>query len=186
MSRGFIQGLSPDQFLVGDVRQSVQAVDLAQLEFDLRSGEPVILEIFHTRWPPLKERMQRVFGGHLRMLSIFLTALPPEDLARMPRDLAESRIRAEVARILRWRGKDSSDEIVRRSETAVTEILEAVTKPQLYEQVFLSAPEGPDGEDDWTSDSRPLGQAAEAFKSFLAFLGGLDRTGPKDEVICNL
>jgi hypothetical protein len=170
MSRGFIQSLPPNRFLVGDVRQSVQALDLAQLEFDLRSGDAVIVEIFHTRWPPLKEQMHHLFGADLRTLSVFLTAVRPESFAGLPKALVKSRIRDEVAEILRWRGKDPPEEILDRAESAVTEIMEAVSTPNLYERIFSSSPEGPDGDDDWTRNQAPEGQAAEVLRQFVALV----------------
>jgi len=170
MSRGSIASLPTDRFLVGNVRQSVQAIDLAQLEFDLRSGEPVIVEIFHTRWPPLKEWLTQRFGKELKVVSVFLTAIAPASIANLPQGSAESHVRDEIGRMLAWRGKDSSDERARRAETAVTEILQAFNMPGLYDRVIQSAPEGPDGKDDWTRTEEPQGLAAQVYREFLELL----------------
>ena len=173
MSRGFIKGLSPDRFVVGDVREAVHAVDLVQLEFDIRSGDPVILEIYHTRWQRVKEQMGKVFGPELRIVSVFLTAIPPASLTSLPPETAATEIRDQITRNLTWRGKDSPDKIRTRAESAVAEITGALTIPPAYDRVFLSAPEGPDGEDDWTSGPEPRGQAAQVLGDFLEFVGTL-------------
>lgn len=57
---------------------------------------------------------------------------------------------------------------------AVTEVLEAIGPRgrDLYAEVFDSAPEGPDGEDDWTRESAPVGSAAKILDDFIKFYKG--------------
>lgn len=166
MSRSFIQGLPKDRFLVGDVRHMIQAVDLVQLELDLRSGEPVIVEIFHTRWPPLRGWLLEHFGAELKLVSVFLNAVPSAGLADLPKPAAEAYIREEIRRVLTWRAKDRPKAIAERAESAVTEVLQALTVRGLYDRVIQSAPEGPDGEDEWTRAPKPEGFAASALQEF--------------------
>jgi hypothetical protein len=183
MSRGFIEGLSAERFLIGNVRNVLQAIDIAQLEFDLRAGFPVIAEVFHTRWPPLKERLLQILGEKLVTRSVFLTAVPLNGITNLSPEDASLEIQARIEKILSWRGKDAAADIRKRAESAVKEVMEALTVPSLYDRVFDSSPEGPDGEDDWTSGSVPRGNAAKVLREFTLFFEKLWETDfPESEV----
>ena len=128
------------------------------------------MEVFHTRWPLLKDWLLQHFASELKIVSVFLTAVSPQDIRTKTAAVDESYIRSEVVRLLTLRGKDSPEEIQRRADTAVSEILEATRIPTLYDRVLISAPEGPDGKDDWTRERFPVGQAAATVDEFLAFV----------------
>jgi len=170
LSRKEIERLPSDAFFIGQVREMLQAVDLKQLEYGLRSGDIVIIEIFHTLWPGveriIKSRMQDV----LSTTSVFLTAIDPGSIRNVSTDVAAGIIKHEIRRILEWRSKDPIDSIVRRSESAVEEILNALRGLGGYDKILHSAPEGPDGQDDWTRGDVPEGQAAHTVEEFLSFI----------------
>ena len=43
----------------------------------------------------------------------------------------------------------------------------------MYSKILHSAAEGPDREDDWTREERPVGQAKAAMEEFIAFYSKL-------------
>lgn len=165
-----IERLPRDRFLVGHVREMLQAVDLEEMEQFLRSSGLVVVEVFHGLWPDLKAAMGRRLGTRLLTASVFLTAVQPSTLMDLCRDKAAQVIREEVECILRWRNRNSQHEVLRRSDSAVEEILNAINGVETYDRIVWSAPEGPDGQDDWTRCESPVGQAANAVKEFLSFV----------------
>jgi hypothetical protein len=169
LSRSAIEALPEKDFLVGTVRTMKQAVDLAQLETDLKANHAVMIEIYHKLWPELVSRMQQRLDNQLRVSSVFLTAVDPDCVLRLPTESRAEYIRSEVARILNWRGKDAPSEIALRSEDAIKEILEAIGPSGLheYDVIIHSAPEGPDNQDDWTRDGKPVGLAKQATERFM-------------------
>ena len=70
------------------------------------------------------------------------------------------------------RGKDQAADITKRAKSAVTEVGDALgpKASMLYDRVFHSAPEGPDGDDDWTREAKPVGRAAAVLAEFAAFV----------------
>src|SRR5512136_2672111 len=58
LSRAAIAALPRADFYVGPVREMLQAVDLSQLEIDLRSSNLVIVETSPDLWPGLLRRME--------------------------------------------------------------------------------------------------------------------------------
>ena len=170
LSREAIEQLPSDMFFKGQVREMLQAVDLKQLESDLRSGDLVIIEIFHALWPGLEMTMKCQLQGELSTASLFLTAIDPGNLRQVSNDVAADIIKRDVKRILEWRGKDPVDAILRRAKSAVDEVLNALKNHSEYDKILYSAPEGPDGEDDWTKYDSPIGQAAHTVNEFLYFI----------------
>jgi hypothetical protein len=61
-----------------------------------------------------------------------------------------------------------------RAKAAVGEILSAIGPEgsAQYASVLDSSPEGPDGEDEWTKESEPLGGARRVLDKFVAFYRG--------------
>ena len=173
LSRSAIAALPHTDFFVGPVRDMLQAVDLDQLERDLRASESVIIEIFHGLWPGLVSRLTERIGDELRSESVFMTAVSPREIQQQADDQARAEmIRSEVTRILKWRGKDNAAKIPNRAESAIAEITEALSRESPYALVMHSAPEGPDHEDEWTRAEDPQGRAAETLARFREFIEG--------------
>lgn len=175
LSRAAIEALPREPFFVGPVRNMLQAVDLTQLVLDLKANDLVIIELFHSLWPDLTKRLASELGKDLKTTSVFMTAIDPSYLRTLEQHQASQHIRAEVKKILERRKKDTSNDIARRSESAVTEILEAIRSEgaKQYARVFFSAPEGPDKDDDWTCEEQPVGRAKQMLEEFVAFLTDL-------------
>jgi hypothetical protein len=176
MSRAFIASLPEEDFLVGQVRNILQAFDLVQLKIDLETHELVLIEIYPDLWPKLLDRMSARLGERLSSASVFMTAVDPGHLSILPDDEARSdHISREVEKILLHRGKDEIRDIRVRSRAAAREVMEALAngpgKP--YDRILFSAPEGPDGEDDWTREGLPVGFAKSALEEFIAFCTSL-------------
>jgi len=77
MSRAFIEELPEKDFLVGPLRNMVQAFDLKQLEIDLRRHDLLLIEIYPTLWPKLLERLAERLPEKLTTASVFMTAVDP-------------------------------------------------------------------------------------------------------------
>jgi hypothetical protein len=172
MSRAFIESLPEKDFLVGPVRNMLQAFDLKQLEIDLKMNALVLIEIYPDLWPKLLARMAECLGGPLTTASIFMTAVDPVYLRKLPDEKAQSDyIRREVEKFLILRNKDEGQDIQVRSQYAAGEILEAISPEgeRMYSRILHSAPEGPDGKDDWTREGLPVGRAKAAIEEFIAF-----------------
>jgi hypothetical protein len=172
MSRAFIESLPEKDFLVGPVRNMLQAFDLKQLEIDLQMNDLVLIEIYPDLWPKLLARMIERLEEPLTTASVFMTAVDPVYLKKLPDEKAQSGyIRKEVEEFLILRNKDEAKDIQIRSEYAAREILEAISPEgeKMYSRILHSAPEGPDGEDDWTRERLPVGQAKAAIEEFIAF-----------------
>ena len=156
----------------------LQAVDLDQLEQDLRSSDVVLIEIFHKLWPDVERRMKDRLGGELSTTSVFMTALDPAELEAMHDEERAEYIQTEVTKIITWRGKDKPAKVPKRAGSAVKELKEAIA-PQgdnQYSQVFHSAPEGPDSEDDWTREDSPVGRAKQVIAEFIQFVESMGGT----------
>jgi hypothetical protein len=147
----------------------LQAVDIDTLEADLQMSRIVIVELFYTLWPDVKKTITSRLSKQLKCLSIFLTAVDPASLKKVSIEEAKSKIKDRVETILRWRG-DDGEEIRLRADSAVDEVLGALKNENLHSRIVLSAPEGPDKSDDWTRETSPVGQAAEALKEFLSLI----------------
>jgi hypothetical protein len=172
LSRGAIGALPGRDFHIGPVREMLQAVDLGQLEADLRSSGVVMIEIFADLWPGLIARMEQRMGCEIPTASVFMTAVDLEAVRSQPEGSRAQFIQDEVERILTRRDKDEPDKIKKRAESAVKEVLTAIglSGGDVYTKVFHSTPEGPDGEDDWTRHDQPEGQAKAVLDEFVAFL----------------
>lgn len=176
MSRSFIEKLPDEDFLVGPVRNMVQAFDLNQLEIDLKGNDIVIVEIYPDLWPRLMDKMHDRLGNKLKTASVFMTAVDPEKIAALPDDVSRaSFIIEEVRRNITLRNMDTSTEIEIRASSAVKEIMQALgpAGSGMYDKILHSAPEGPDGMDDWTREDRPVGQAKLAIGEFINFYAEL-------------
>jgi energy-coupling factor transporter ATP-binding protein EcfA2 len=173
LSRSKIRALPKDRFYIGRVHEMLQAVDLEQISQDLKSNDLVIIDIFHALWPALERRIKERVGINLRTMSVFMTALDPDHLLSLPsvKDRGDH-IQEEVASILTARGKDEPDKVKERSKSAVKQILDAIDPGQnvQYNKVFYSAPEGPDGKDDWTRETQPVGRAKKVLDEFIDFI----------------
>jgi guanylate kinase len=162
-----IKELPRDRYFVGKVREMWQAVDLVGLNKDLQSNDTVIIEIFHQLWLNLTHIITKNPKPDLRIASVFMTAVDPEVLKNMPDEKVSKIIRENVRKILEWRNKDDQESILRRADSAVEEILTALKNPDTYSALIHSAPEGPDGKDEWTRNEHPTGLAKEALNKFL-------------------
>jgi hypothetical protein len=177
LSRSAIVGLPLWDFYVGPVREMVQAVDLVQLESDLQSNGVVMIEIFADLWPGLLKRLEERVQCTILSASVFMTAVDPQTTLDQAEDARASFIETEVKRILTWRGKDDNDKIESRAKSAVKEILSAISPDgrSRYTKVFHSAPEGPDGQDDWTRGKEPVGRAKQVIDEFVEFFKSISR-----------
>lgn len=178
MSRSFIESLPEDNFLVGPVRNMLQAFDLGQIEKDLRLHGLVLIEIHPSLWPALQERMKKRLGGSLETASVFMTAVDPSVVASLPDDNARANfITHEVEKNLLWRNKDSRDDIRIRADAAAAEVLQALGPAgrEEYSLILHSAPEGPDGADEWTSGDEPAGRAKKALGEFVRYFRTLEK-----------
>jgi hypothetical protein len=178
LSRGAIAALPSSDFYVGPVREMFQAVDLSQLESDLKSNSLVLVEIFADLWPGLERRIAERLGSQLRTASVCMTAVDPKTVLAQPDEQSRARfIQHEVEQILQRRAKDTPDKIKSRAKSAVAEVWSAVGPDgsKLYSRVFHSAPEGPDGQDEWTSEAHPVGRAKQVLDEFVAFVQGTEK-----------
>jgi len=176
LSRSFIESLPEKDFLVGPVRNMVQAFDLKQLEIDLKSYDLVLIEIYPTLWPKLLSRLNDRLGEQLTTVSVFMTAINPFYLENLKNEKAKAdHITREVEKILLSRNKDDIKDILIRAVSAAREILDALSPEgvKMYSRILYSAPEGPDGEDEWTREPMPVGQAKVVLEEFIAFYKGL-------------
>lgn len=173
LSRGAIAALPEEKFFVGPMRDMLQAVDLVQLEEDLRSGRDgiVLVEIFSGLWPGLLKRIAQRIKGNLRIASVFMTAIDPDAVKALPDEQKQrSYIRKEVERNLSWRAAEGPEKIAIRAKSAENEILAAlglIESKNSYDAVLHSAPEGPDGEDDWTREIEPTGRAKDVLEEII-------------------
>jgi guanylate kinase len=169
-SREAIEQLSPKRYLVQPVRRMLQAVDIDALETDLKTNRIVIVELFYALWPNVKREIMNRLGEHLKNLSIFLTAVDPALLKKLNDKEAKSKIiKKRVETILKRRG-DDAEEIRLRADSAVVEVLGALENENQNSRIVFSAPEGPDGYDDWTREVSPVGQAAMALKECMSLI----------------
>jgi len=171
LSRAAITALPSADFYVGPVREMLQAVDLSQLEIDLRSSNVVMVEIFPELWPGLLRRLEERMGCAVPNTSVFMTAVHRKTILDLPEQSRGLFIQSEVERILSWRSKDAPDKVRIRAKSAVDEILTAISPEgsRHYARIFDSAPEGPDGEDEWTVEAEPVGDARRVLDEFIAF-----------------
>jgi hypothetical protein len=171
LSRGALAALPGGDFYVGPVRENLQAVDLSQLEIDLCSSDTVSIDIHPDMWPGLLKRLEERMGCAVPNASVFLTALHRKSILTLPEERRAPFIESEVERILLWRNKDAPDKIRIRAKSAVREILSAVGPegPAQYARIFDSSPEGPNGEDEWTREAEPVGDARRVVDEFIAF-----------------
>ncbi len=142
LSRGAIASLSSEDFLVAPVRDMLQAVDMSQLEIDLKSNSLVLIEIFYGLWAELEKRIKERLGDKLHTASAFMTAVDPGLLRGMADDETRAdHIQSRVTEILVWRNKDTPSQINSRAKSAVDEILTAIGSDSLnpYYKVFYSA-----------------------------------------------
>jgi hypothetical protein len=171
-SREFIESLPEEDFLVGPVRNVLQAFDLKRLTVDLTTHDLVLIEIYPDLWPGLVKRIQQRLNETLTSASVFMTAVDPNVILGMQDEKSKAAyISDNVKKNLIWRNKDSMSDIGIRSMAAIKEILEAIAPEgqASYQKIIYSAPEGPDGEDEWTKSGSPSGQAKEALEEFIRF-----------------
>jgi len=162
MSRAFIEALPEKDFLVGPVRNIVQAFDLRRIEKDLRKNDILLVEIYPDLWPVLINRLEERMQQKINSASVFMTAVDPAMIRKFGKKTEKAGyISSEVYKILLNRNKDNHEDIKVRAHAAQEEILEALSPEgrKMYDKIIHSAPEGPDGEDDWTREGRPVGQA---------------------------
>lgn len=166
----YIESLSEKDFLVGPVRNMMQAFDLNAIEALLKNNPLVIIEIYPSLWPKLVERLQDRLGNDLSTASVFLTAVDPTIIRKFKKKEEKAGyISSEVYKMLLFRNKDGLDDIKIRAHSAAHEVLEALGPEgrKMYTKIIHSAPEGPDGNDDWTRGPNPAGQAEKAIREFI-------------------
>lgn len=171
LSRAAIAALPSSDFYVGPAREMLHAVDLSQLEIDLRSSQLVMIEIYPDLWPGLLKRLEERLRCAIPNTSAFLTAVHQSAIFAQPAESRGQFIESEVERILTWRNKDAPDKVKLRAKAAVEEILSAISPEgsQHYARIFDSSPEGPNGEDEWTKEAEPVGDAKRVLDEFIAF-----------------
>jgi hypothetical protein len=175
LSRAAIAALPSSDFYVGPAREMLQAVDLSQLEIDLRSSQLVMIEIYPDLWPGLLKRLEERMRCAIPNTSAFMTAVHQRAILARPAESRGQFIESEVERILTWRNKDAPDKVKLRAKAAVKEILTAISPEgsQRYARIFDSSPEGPNGEDEWTKEAEPAGDAKRVLDEFIAFYESL-------------
>ena len=162
-----IEELRAKGFVVGTVHRTLQAVDVDELASHLALSDFVLIEISDALWPHVYEKLISCRVKVPKLVAVFLTAVDPDQVNSLPRDKAAGLIRGRCENILRWRGTDSDALILDRCDAAVGEIFRALDEPSPYDAVIYSAPEGPDGEDEWTREVQPVGQAAKTLQRFV-------------------
>jgi guanylate kinase len=169
-SREFIESLPEKDFLIGPVRNMLQAFDLHQIESDLRSHDLLLIEIYPALWPKLISRLDERMPEKLITASVFMTAVNPLAIKKFNNKVEKAGyITSEVYKMLLFRNKDEMEDIKIRAYAAAGEILEALSPAgrKVYSKIIHSAPEGPDGEDDWTRGPEPVGHARKALQDFI-------------------
>lgn len=171
-SRSAIKDLPHKSFLVGEVHSMVQALDLDQLELDLRTRDAVVVDIFDRFRPELIERMRSRLGNDCKFSSVCLTAVDPVEVLALPEAERVPFISKQVRGILERRGKNLEADIQERSSSAAREVLDAIlpSAQTPCDLVIHSSPEGPEGRDDWTRTDRPIGRAHDALAQFVNFI----------------
>lgn len=172
-SREYIEALPGKDFLKGPVRNMLQAFDLNAIGNLLGNHTGVIIEIYPGLWPELVGRLRTRLGNNLKTASVFMTAVDPERIRQFKKKEEKAGfISSEVYKMLLFRNKDEIEDIRIRAYSAALEITGALC-PQgrkEYDRIIFSAPEGPDGEDEWTRGPEPVGQALMALNKFREFL----------------
>jgi guanylate kinase len=175
-TREFIESLLVKDFLVGPVRNMLQAFDLNKLEDDLASHDLVMIEIYPSLWPEMLHRLSERIGNRFVTASVFITAVDPAAI-RKHRNTEEKAgyITSEVYKMLLLRNKDEIKDMQVRAHAAAGEILEALSPSgrKMYSKIIHSAPEGPDGEDEWTREAQPVGRAKATMEEFVIFYKSL-------------
>ena len=169
-SREFILSLPEKDFLVGPVRNMLQAFDLEALSSDLQTHNIVLVEIYPALWPALISRLEERMPVPFKTASVFMTAVDPAMIRKFRNKEEKSGyISSEVYKMLLYRDKDLPEDIRIRAFAAAGEVLEALSPGgrKLYSGIIHSAPEGPDGQDDWTREKEPVGRAKAAIEEFL-------------------
>jgi len=169
-SSEFIEALPPQDFLIGPVRNMLQAFDLKKLETDLNTHDLVLIEIYPSLWPKLISRLEERMPEKLVTASVFMTAVNPAVIAEFNDDEEKAGyITSEVYKMLLFRNKDLPEDIKIRAHAAASEIVGALSPEgiKMYSKIIHSAPEGPDGEDDWTREEKPAGQAMKSLQEFV-------------------
>ncbi len=175
-TREIIAALPEEKYLVGPVRNMLQAFDLDQIEAGLKTHDLLLIEIYPTLWPKLVSRLDERMPGKLITASVFMTAVNPAAIAHFKNDEEKAGyITSEVYKMLLFRNKDELEDIKIRAHAAAREILGALSPEgsKMYQKIIHSAPEGPDGMDDWTRAEWPAGQAKEAIKEFISYFDSI-------------
>jgi hypothetical protein len=174
--REFIESLPEEDFLVGPVRNMLQAFDLKKLVSDLENHELLLIEIYPDLWPKLISRLEQRMDDTVKTASVFMTAVDPGRIKHFAREEEKAGyIASEVYKMLLFRNKDDPEDMKVRAHAAAGEILSALSTAgrKSYDLIIRSAPEGPDGEDDWTRENQPVGQAGKALEEFMEFYNNL-------------
>jgi guanylate kinase len=165
-----ITALDEDRYLVGRVRNMLQAFDLDQIEKQLRENDLVLIEIYPDLWPALLSRLDKRCKERIDTASVFMTAVDPEAIKKFRKKEEKAGfITSEVYKMLLFRNKDEIEDMKIRAFSAANEIMEALspTGRRQYNKIIHSSPEGPDGMDDWTREGKPTGQAKQAILEFI-------------------
>jgi len=171
-----IAALPEEKFLVGPVRNMLQAFDLDQIEAGLNTHDLLLIEIYPALWTKLISRLEERMPGKLVTASVFMTAVNPETIKKFRKKEEKAGfITSEVYKMLLFRNKDEIEDIKIRAFSAANEIMEALSLGgrKKYDKIIHSSPEGPDGMDDWTKEAKLLGQAKQAVLEFMEFFNQL-------------
>jgi len=175
-SREFIESLPEKDFLVGPVRNMLQAFDLDKLAKDLASNDLVLIEIYPALWPKLIARLEDRIKEPVTTASVFMSAVNPAVIEEFKDDKEKAGyITSEVYKMLLFRNKDILEDMKIRAHAAASEILGALSPEgqKQYAKIIYSSPEGPDGEDDWTRKVMPMGQAKAAIEEYISYFDSI-------------
>lgn len=166
LPRGLFGQLDPNRFIVGDVRDDVQAIDLEQVREVFQKHDLILAEVFHTLGRGLMHWLRSQTKADFDVRSVFL--MPLSDAEVLARASAEGISSEEVVyqtmrAKLERRGEDDTDAIKKRAKTAYLEMLDAPT----YTDTIVNHA----GEDDREQWGDALGvEAQKVFDQFLAVL----------------
>jgi len=167
-----ISALPEERYLVGPVRNMLQAFDIDLIIKQLIENDLVLIEIYPGLWPALTSALEKRLEKRINTASVFLTAVDPEAIKKFRKKEEKAGfISSEVYKMLLFRNKDEIEDMKIRAFSAANEIMEALSPGgrKMYDKIIHSSPEGPDGKDEWTRERLPVGQAKIAVEEFLEF-----------------
>ncbi len=166
------------QYVVMDVRGDLQALDLKQLETDLKHGD-----VFFEGNPFVGEVLQSHSAlGAIERLSVFMSPLSREEILMLQSqpsvnlpDLVTDVMRRKLLRRTRRQKGDLSLKDLENIEVRASSAYSELRKAHSFQHVIANH----DGEDseNWDAFYYPLGDARCALDAFVALLRGEPATG---------